>query len=233
MLEERARLLLEGIDPRKMRTQTSGAGVNFHQVYDDRERIYNGVYTKRKWVKNLEREREGEWRGPPLEKWHRGRCIQTVKDVYAVRVERSPIGGNATTVSSSSSSTRREEGGGALVSCCCCCGADGSAGFWFFSGFWPWNRRERGNIKAGSVDRKGQAPGTEMTPCRGLSLFLKSNSRRLKGKSRKNAPSPPPFSLSLSSLCLFSSSSSYHYSHVKAVSYIIALIAEENGQKGN
>ena len=113
MLEERARLLLEGIDPRKMRTQTSGAGVNFHQVYDDRERIYNGVYTKRKWVKNLEREREGEWRGPPLEKWHRGRCIQTVKDVYAVRVERGPIGGNATTVSSSSSSTRREEGGGA------------------------------------------------------------------------------------------------------------------------
>ena len=126
-----------------------------------------------------------------------------------------------------------EKRGGALVSCCCCCGADGSAGFWFFSGFWPWNRRERGNIKAGSVDRKGQAPGTEMTPCRGLSLFLKSNSRRLKGKSRKNAPSPPPFSLSLSSLCLFSSSSSYHYSHVKAVSYIIALIAEENGQKGN
>ncbi len=65
-----------------------------------------------------------------------------MKDVCGEGRE-SPIGGNATTVSSSSSSSTRREGGVAPWLAACCCGADGSAGFWFFSGLWPWNRRER------------------------------------------------------------------------------------------
>lgn len=153
--------------------------------------------------------------------------------LYAVRVRKPrtvvafpPIGLSALSLSLFSSSwflretERREihklrEGGCALVSCCC--GADGSAGFWFFSGPWPWNTGERerersreyksrpcGSKRAGPRNGNDSLQGSLSLS---LLLVLKSNLRRLKGKSRKNAvlsslssASSSVYSLSLSTI---------------------------------
>jgi hypothetical protein len=91
------------------------------------------------------------------------------------------------------------------------------------------------------LDRKGQeAPGTEMTPCRGLSLSLLFSSfilllllsffsqkqlEAVKGEKAVKTPSSSLFpSSSSSSFLLFHSLSTRILTiHVKAVSYIIAL----------
>ena len=101
--------------------------------------------------------------------------------------------------------------------------------------------RERIYIKAAALlDRKGQeAPGTEMTPCRGLclsllfssfiilllllSFFSQKQLEAVKGEKAVKTPSSSLFPSSSSFLLFHSLSTRILTIHVKAVSYIIAL----------